>query len=201
MLSAKIKHLLIPFLRGGNEMSKTMKNRCGTVAIMVAVICLVAGQAGATLMTIGDPWDSGSWAQRFNESNVGLYNRLEGFMISTDDTFEAPGFSGFSAAGWTGTLVTNEYIRATTGFALSNMDFNITFEDLRSDPLQFVFVAWYNDVMREAALANWSGSAWTFSAYTGDVKDLVPVPEPGTIVLLGTGLLGLCFYGRRRMQI
>lgn len=31
-------------------------------------------------------------------------------------------------------------------------------------------------------------------------NDVSPIPEPGTLLLLGSGLLGLVFYGRKRMK-
>jgi hypothetical protein len=31
-------------------------------------------------------------------------------------------------------------------------------------------------------------------------NDLTPVPEPGTMMLLGIGMLGLAVYGKRRMN-
>lgn len=39
-----------------------------------------------------------------------------------------------------------------------------------------------------------------FSDAVFAVKDINPVPEPGTMVLLGAGLLGLAIYGKRRMN-
>ena len=41
---------------------------------------------------------------------------------------------------------------------------------------------------------------WTMTCANDVVEGNVPVPEPGTMVLLGAGLLGLGIYSRRRMN-
>jgi hypothetical protein len=39
-----------------------------------------------------------------------------------------------------------------------------------------------------------------YSQLTANGTDAAPVPEPGTMVLLGFGMLGLAIYGKRRMN-
>ena len=49
-------------------------------------------------------------------------------------------------------------------------------------------------------LAAKAGSDRDFNDMVVSGNDLAPVPEPGTIMLLGVGFLGLGFYGRRRIR-
>jgi hypothetical protein len=70
------------------------------------------------------------------------------------------------------------YFSASGQVAKGNDDWALAFEDLSPS----------------------SGSDFDFNDAVFYVKDISAVPEPGTILLLGAGLVGLGFYGRRRMK-
>jgi hypothetical protein len=66
-------------------------------------------------------------------------------------------------------------LNGTTVTAMSNNDWILAFEDTTSGDGDFQDAVFY-------------------------VEDMEPVPEPGTILLLGAGLIGLMGFGQRRMK-
>ena len=168
------------------------------VLALAAVICL-PGMAGATVSTIGGGSVTGSWTQGFNESGVGLFDHIEAF-ITSGPPFEAPIFSSYSVAGWDCTYPNLNYA-AGCGPAVDNLTFNIQFSGDYSTPFSFDFLAYTGGcfgtgVCVEADHAVWDGG-WTITSFDGCNYDHSAVPLPPSVLLLGTGLLGLVGLGWR----
>ena len=127
-------------------------------------------------------------------------------MLS-DDYFEQNAFSGFTDTSWV--EVNTKYdseskttFAQATGNLVTSLNFYINFIGDRSNSLVFDFVAWNNNTLLEAANVIWDGSSWTITASQNAYQAPVtaPVPEPSTILLMGTGLLGIIGFGRKRFN-
>jgi hypothetical protein len=142
------------------------------------------------------------WIQRFEENGVGDFTKMEAFMIS-GGPFAATCSGNFSQPGWTGNLVKPTYIYAI-GPAVTDIQFDIAFVGSSSTPLEFDFLAWNGPTIKERDHVVWNSGSWEITLITNqgpgtyDRDPIDPVPEPATMLLLGSGLIGFAGYGRRR---
>ncbi|QWV94207.1 PEP-CTERM sorting domain-containing protein [Geomonas oryzisoli] len=125
-------------------------------------------------------------------------NKLYVYLTDTGFTGAYPGFAASIGGTSSGTVKYSTYFDA--GNIPFAMDTLLT-EELYSGPI-------FSDINTAAAvgldvpysLTEALEITHTGFGATSFNAELAPVPEPGTFLLLGTGLMGLAIYGRRRAR-
>ncbi len=183
----------------------TRKSRFSVAAVLFVALLPWPGVAPAAVIAAGDGQATGSWDQAFYAyTTASAWDRIEMIIVTPGVNFEEA-LSGVSN-GWTSSLVNPQYVFAS-GADLSTgviVYFTAHFDSDIATPFDAYFLKWNEATFlnNESSLGSWSGRGWSFSP----ASDLDPdslnrssqsVPEPGTMMLLGSGLVGLAGYGRR----
>ena len=127
---------------------------------------------GASIVNT-EPWDPDVWRDHINE-----YRKLD-----FDGFYPNPRVANYDGIG--GLFFLDLFIIHRNGHAwFSHILFGRDWEEYDPD-----FNAWADLVES----CNWGYGP------QGDISDVAPVPEPATLLLLGTGLIGLGSLGRKKL--
>jgi hypothetical protein len=167
------------------------------VTVLIGLICQPGvASADFLLSSLGFNWTN-------NPPAPGPIDRIDTYILAGGLTFSTAlvgvnaGTVGFSNANFTGSVINGTLSRATSATDFTGtMTWNYNFAGAYSGAPFTLGINYYNNgtfVISETYTYNGSGS-WTGGS-SGS-----PVPIPGSLLLLGTGLVGLVLVSRRRQK-
>ncbi len=178
-----------------------MKRALFSFFLLVSSFMFLPSANAVLVEPVGDPTITGSWTSGWNIGGAS-FNKVEIFIVGGDTDLESPGMDSFSVAGWSASLINPDYSLATgpsTGFltvyALYTADLTVPFK---------MDIVIYTDA-GNIGICNWG---WTGSQWVGEsggnqdpgAYNRSSVPEPSALLLLGSGLIGLVGYGKRKIK-
>jgi len=159
--------------------------------------------------------DNGYWPATNTTYN---FTRVDFFITTPNSSVWTPqGVNNFSASGWSSTVVNPTYATASGPPATGAVFWTLNFTGSPPATFNFDYLVYTGNTVVSAYSMVLNNGTWNSNQNTGsgggwstivvpDMQtipsnyDTTPIPLPGTILLLGTGLLGVILF-RRKTQI